>query len=130
MAKDTFPYPVKGRISSPFGNRIHPVTKSPSFHNGIDIAAPSGTPILSPESGRVINRYENATGGKQLIIEHSNGYVTGYAHLSDYAVKSGDNVKKGQLIGYVGTTGRVTGAHLHLTLKKQGVYLNPENYFE
>lgn len=130
MSKPNMFFPVKGKITSPFGNRIHPVTKVQAFHNGIDIGAPMGTPIYSPEAGRVINRYENATGGKQLIIEHTNGFVTGYAHLNDYAVKMGDNVKKGHLIGYVGATGRVTGPHLHLTLKKQGAYLDPEKYFE
>lgn len=131
MSKSSkMPWPVKGKITSLYGDRIHPVTNVASFHNGIDIGAPTGTPIYSPESGKCVNRYENATGGKQIIIEHSNGFTTGYAHLDEYAVKQGDNIRKGQIIGYVGSTGQVTGAHLHLTLKKGTVRLNPENYFE
>ncbi|WP_080056742.1 M23 family metallopeptidase [Spirosoma aerolatum] len=122
-------WPVHGRITSEFGNRINPINSQPEFHNGIDIASPEGTSILAPADGRVTSLYTNASGGKQLTIMHDNGFVSGYAHLSKYAVKMSDKVYQGDLIGYVGSTGQVTGPHLHFTLKDaKGSYLNPVDY--
>jgi murein DD-endopeptidase MepM/ murein hydrolase activator NlpD len=122
--------PVKGRLVSPFGERINPITKIKEFHNGIDIAIPSGTPIRSPASGKVINVYSSLAGGNQIILSHPSGEITGYAHLSKSLVKTGDKVAKGQVFAYSGVTGQVTGAHLHLSLRnKQGKYINPANYF-
>lgn len=122
-------YPVSGRITSKFGDRTHPITKQKSFHNGIDIAVPSGTDVISPEAGKVISVYSNSTGGNQLIIEHSNGFRTGYAHLQKSLVKVGDSVSKGQVVAKSGNTGASTGAHLHLTLRKAGALVNPELFF-
>lgn len=118
-------YPVKGKITSKYGNRIHPVTGVKKFHNGIDIAAPTGTHVLAPASGKVINRYYNSTGGNQLIIKHDNGFQTGYAHLHKIHVSVGDRVEQGELIAEVGNTGASTGAHLHLTMRKNGVLVDP-----
>lgn len=124
------PFPVKNSITSEFGDRVHPVDGTEKFHNGIDIRGAVGDPILAPADGTVASRYYNDAGGNQLTIKHDNGYTTGYAHLSKYHVNAGDRVRKGQLIAEVGATGKVTGAHLHLTLKDaNGNLLNPINYF-
>lgn len=123
-------YPVRGRITSPFGNRKHPVTGvSNSFHNGIDIAAASGTSVKAAASGTVTKRYYHENGGNSIVIAHDNGFTSGYAHLSSFSVKIGDRVKQGQEIGKSGATGRVTAAHLHFTLRNpSGDYVNPEKY--
>lgn len=118
--------PLDGRITRDFGNGIHPITGENKFHNGIDIGAPSGSKIISPGSGIVESIYTHASGGKSLIIRHDNGYITGFAHLSNWLVKQGDKVKRGQPIAQVGSTGQSTGPHLHLTLKdSKGNSLNP-----
>ena len=123
--------PLKGKVTSKFGTRKHPVTGVVSEHNGVDISAPTGTPIVSPLDGTVIEANTHATGGKQLVIKHVNGYRTGYAHLSGYAVNKGDTVKQGQVIAYVGNTGVSTASHLHFTLTNPlGVKVNPEDYFQ
>ena len=114
------------RVTSKFGNRVHPVTRVYKLHNGIDLGGANGTPILAPQKGVVKSIYSNSTGGKQLIIEHANGYTTGYAHLDGYNVNVGDTVKNGQVVAFLGSTGLVTGPHLHFTLKKDGDYLDPE----
>lgn len=117
---DTPLWPVPGhtRITSPFGPRVHPVTGATgSFHNGIDIAAPTGTVVVAPLDGRVMQVYETAAGGKQLIILHAHGLRTGYAHLSAWSVKVGDIVQRGQEVARVGNTGASTGPHLHFTVR-------------
>lgn len=119
-------FPVNGRIASKYGNRKDPITGENEFHNGIDIAASTGTIVKSPYNGTVKSIYSNSTGGNQLIVTHTNGFTTGYAHLSNYLVKQGETVKKGQPIALVGETGRVTGPHLHFTLKNpSGSYIDP-----
>lgn len=124
-----YPLATQGRITSSFGNRTNPITKQPQFHNGIDISAPVGTRIISPADGRVKALYSNTQGGNQLIITHDNGYTTGYAHLSSYAVKLNERVIQGATIAGVGESGQVTGPHLHFTLKDaKGNFLNPVNY--
>lgn len=121
--------PVSGKITSRFGTRTAPTAGASSNHNGIDIAAPLGTPIVAPLDGEVTNINTHATGGKQLIIKHNNGYKTGYAHLSAYAVVQGQSVTQGQTIAYVGNTGASTGPHLHFTVTNPlGVKVNPEDY--
>lgn len=119
--------PVDGRITSPFGNRVHPITGGVKFHNGIDIAAAVGTPVISPSSGIVLKSYYNSTGGNQIVIEHDNGYKSGFAHLEHKRVDVGMRVKSGQEIGTVGLTGKITGPHLHYTLRnKLGEYVDPQ----
>lgn len=128
----TFLQPIKGRISSTFGDRVHPITGAKSFHNGVDIAAPQGTPVKSPQDGEVItvDMVDDSAGGVQLRIKHANGWITGYAHLSMISVKPGEKVKRGQVVALVGNTGASTGAHLHLTLTDpKGNKVDPTQYF-
>lgn len=122
--------PVNARISSAFGSRTHPVTgESGTFHNGVDYAVPVGTDVASPYDGEVIQRYVNDIGGLQLIVRHTNGYRSGFAHLSDTLVDAGDTVQKGQVIAHTGQTGRVTGPHLHYTMRgPEGDYVDPQLY--
>jgi murein DD-endopeptidase MepM/ murein hydrolase activator NlpD len=130
MQDRTMIMPVNGPITSPFGARIHPISGEPDFHNGIDIKAATGDKIIAPANGVVKSQYFNDAGGNQMLIEHDNGYTTGYAHLSKYLVKQGDRVKKGQAVAEVGNTGNSTGSHLHLTLKdSSGTIINPINHF-
>ena len=118
-------YPLKAEITSPFGDRIHPITGEFKFHNGVDFGAPTGTPIKAPANGTVESIYSNSTGGKQLVIKHNFGFKTGYAHLNAYNVEEGQKVKQGEIIAFVGNTGASTGAHLHFTVKKNGEYIDP-----
>ena len=127
---DSMRKPIKKWVvTSPFGNRTNPITFQPQFHNGIDLSTPTGSDIFSPAKGYVTEVYSNSTGGLQLVIEHDNGYRTGYAHLSSVVVSPGDRVKKGELVAYTGNTGSSTGPHLHFTLKKNGEYIDPETVF-
>ena len=121
--------PVIGKITSGFGNRIHPVTGKQEFHNGVDVLASLGTPVKSPDEGTVLSVYFNSVGGNQVIIRHPGEMVTGYAHLEKALVRAGQKITAGHVIGQVGNTGQVTGAHLHFTLKKQGVLIDPLTRF-
>lgn len=115
--------PVKGKVSSKYGVR------NSGFHNGTDIAVPVGTAVKSPWRGTVIDTYSNAQGGLQMIIDHHNGYRTGYAHLSATVAKKGDSVSRGQVVARSGNTGHSTGPHLHFTLRKDGERVDPESIF-
>lgn len=118
--------PVASKISSPFGYRTHPVNKVKQFHNGIDLPVPLKTKVKCPYPGVVADVYHNPAGGNQVIIKHDNGYMTGYAHLTQALVKKGDRVKQGEVIALSGNTGKSTGPHLHLTMKdKAGNWLDP-----
>lgn len=121
--------PRKGvRISSSYGYRIHPITKKWSFHSGIDIAAPIKTPIHSIANGKVVFvKASNGTAGNEVRINHGNGIVSRYIHMHQRAVKVGDIVRVGQIIGNVGSTGRSTGPHLHFEIYKNGKRVNPTN---
>lgn len=125
-----FGEPVTGRprMSSPFGERIHPVTGKRSMHRGVDLAVPSGTNIFSPASGRVARVWTDSTCGNGLRITHSDGYETVYCHLSDTIVASGEQVNAGCLVAKSGNTGRSTGPHLHYAIKKNGDYINPSQF--
>jgi murein DD-endopeptidase MepM/ murein hydrolase activator NlpD len=108
--------PINGaRLSSGFGNRKHPILGYTKLHKGTDFAAPTGTPIYAAGNGRITSYGANGSFGNHAKIEHANGYTTTYAHMSRFAkgLKRGSSVKQGQVIGYVGTTGRSTGPHLH-----------------
>lgn len=125
-----FVWPLRGKITSKFGERINPVTKVKEFHNGIDISVAEGTKVVSPAPGVVANVYKSISGGNQIILKHTNGFVTGYAHLSKSLVKIGDKLSKGQVFALSGRTGQVTGAHLHLSVRDaSGKYVNPQNTF-
>lgn len=121
--------PVRNaRISSRFTKRrFHPVLKKWKAHLGVDYAARRGTPIIAAGSGRVIHASRLGSYGNLVKIRHTDGYETRYAHMKSFrrGIKRGKYVKKGQTIGYVGTTGRSTGPHLHFELRKHGVAINP-----
>jgi murein DD-endopeptidase MepM/ murein hydrolase activator NlpD len=128
-----FSFPVAARITSPFGMRFHPVLHYWKLHDGTDFGAACGTPIRAAYAGRVAERYYNAGYGNRLMIDH--GYIggryltTGYNHASRYIVRVGQRVQKGQIIGYVGTTGFSTGCHLHLMVWINGRLRNPMTWF-
>ena len=116
------------RITSHFGYRIHPIRKTRHLHNGVDIAGVSSKNIFAIQGGTVIQAQPsgyNGGCGKNIKIDHGNGYVSWYMHLSKVGVKKGDHVEKGQVIGIMGRTGSATGIHLHLTVHKNGELINP-----
>lgn len=117
--------PVRGRITSQFGSRAHPILRLFRFHRGIDIAAPSGTPILAAAEGRVIAGGWNGGHGQQVRIVHAGGLETSYSHMSAVAAHAGTTVSKGQVIGYVGSSGLSTGPHLHFEVRRGGQPINP-----
>lgn len=117
--------PVAGRISSRFGNRFHPVLNHRRMHNGVDVAARYGTPIVAAASGRVISAGWRGGYGRQVVIAHGDGLQTSYAHMSAVAAASGDVVRQGQVIGYVGSSGLSTGPHLHYEVRSGGTLVNP-----
>ncbi|MCX8111875.1 MAG: M23 family metallopeptidase [Bacteroidia bacterium] len=122
--------PLQGRILSGFGYRTDPFTGAWQMHTGLDIDAPYGAPVRAAAAGKVIFAGWDYGGGYgiQVEIDHLNGLVTKYAHLSRLAVKEGDTVMRGQTIGYVGSTGYSTGAHLHYEVIERGVKVNPQKY--
>lgn len=121
-------WPVPGRttISSPYGNRIHPIYKVKKFHTGIDIPAPKGTKVVAANSGKILVKTYSSGYGNYIVIDHGGGQATLYAHLSGFAnFKVGDAVSVGEVIGYVGSTGLSTGNHLHFEIQKGGTHVNP-----
>ncbi len=118
------------RLASGFGYRIDPIYKVRKFHEGLDFSAPIGTPIYATGDGTVEKVKRSRRGyGNHVIINHGFGYKTLYAHMSKIIVKPGQKVKRGQIIGYVGNTGKSTAPHLHYEVWKNGKKVNPINYF-
>lgn len=128
-ASSFFDYPVDAPITSPYGMRFHPVLHVWKLHDGTDFGASCGTPIRAPRAGTVVEKYWNDAYGNRLMIDHGlvdGHYVTtGYNHAISYTVSVGDHVSRGQVIGYVGTTGWSTGCHLHLMEWTDGVKGDP-----
>jgi len=127
--------PVYGKVSSPFGMRPDPFTGKQAFHSGIDIAADSGTPVYAIQDGQVIFSGTKGGYGNCIIIDHYYPDVpqvprlqTLYGHNSQLAVKVGDYVKRGQIVSYVGSTGRSIGPHLHFEVRYNSMYVNPMDY--
>ncbi len=118
------------RLASGFGMRIHPIYKVKMMHFGVDFTAPRHTPIYSTGDG-VVERVIRSFGGygKQVVINHGFGYKTRYAHMQDFNVKKGDQVKRGDMIGTVGNSGLSTAPHLHYEILKDNKKVNPVNYF-
>lgn len=116
------------RISSKFGHRTHPVTHQTHLHNGIDIAAPTGTPVLAAQTGLVVRVGRDSLNGNYVKINHGYGIQTVYCHLDSILTSNGAQVLRGVPIGTVGSTGRVTGPHLHFTLKLNNKATDPQNY--
>ncbi len=122
-------WPVEGRITSFYGSRAHPWTEGErDFHPGLDIAAEYGTPVRATASGIVkLSQWEGGY-GKLVVLDHGHNFVTLYAHNSRLAVNQGDQVKRGQVISYIGATGASTGAHLHYEVRVDGKAENPLHY--
>ncbi len=118
------------RLASGYGYRMHPVYKVKKLHTGIDFSAPLGTPIYATADGVVEDAQVRFSGyGKLLEIDHGFGYKTRYAHMQEFAVREGERVKRGQVIGYVGNSGLSTAPHLHYEVFKNGKHINPVHYF-
>lgn len=126
-------YPVEmqyARKSSGYGRRSAPVKGASTYHKGVDLAAPIGTPIYVTGDG-VVTRAGWANGyGKVVYVDHGNGIETRYAHMSGFATEAGAPVRKGDLIGYVGNTGRSSGPHLHYEVRIDGVAQNPTSFMQ
>jgi len=123
-----FKVPTYGEITSEFGSRIHPVSGSTLTHTGIDIAAPMGQTVISAAKGRVSATGSDNANGNYVVVEHSGGYTTVYAHLSKISVSSDEWVDDNTKIGEVGSSGISTGPHLHFEVKMNNESVNPENY--
>jgi len=126
--------PVKNenlkRIASGFGYRADPFTKARKMHEGMDFAAKTGTPIYATGDGWIARADNTVSGfGNHIVIKHGYGYETLYAHLSKYKVRSGQRVKRGDIIGYVGSTGRSEAPHLHYEVHKDNRAVNPLNFY-
>lgn len=117
-------------LSSLFGSRIHPITGKPNNHTGIDIPASKNTNIYAAKSGVVTTSTYNSSYGNYVVVSHSDGTSTLYAHMNSRAVSKGETVSQGQVIGYVGTTGRSTGYHLHFEVRVNGTRKDPVNYYK
>ncbi len=126
----TFPCPDYTRISDDYGNRIHPTLGVEQFHNGVDLAAPSGSPILAAYDGTVIAASYSSTMGNYIMLDHGDGLITIYMHASSLLVSNGAAVAKGDKIALVGSTGRSTGPHLHFGVRLNGSYTSPWNYIK
>jgi murein DD-endopeptidase MepM/ murein hydrolase activator NlpD len=123
-------WPILGPITSGFGEREDPILGmgTGEFHKGVDIGARDGTPVHAPAPGRVVRvGWENGY-GRVIYIDHGNGIVTLYGHLSGFNVTDGEEVVKGQVIGFVGHSGRTTGSHLHYEVQIRGTAVNPHKY--
>lgn len=125
-----WPCPGYKRISDEYGNRIHPILGTQQFHNGVDMAAPTGTAILAAYDGDVIAAAYSSSMGNYIMIDHGSGLYTIYMHCSALYVSKGQTVTKGQNIAAVGSTGRSTGPHLHFSVRLNGSYVSPWNYLK
>jgi murein DD-endopeptidase MepM/ murein hydrolase activator NlpD len=118
-------WPVTGWLSSPYGGRRDPFTGENDFHPGLDISSPQGEPVLAPADAVVSTASPNGNYGNLVVLDHGFGIITKYGHLSRFAVTAGQSVKRGDVIGYVGTTGRSTSPHLHYEILMNGQQTNP-----
>ena len=121
-------WPVRGRITAGFGQRMDPFTGEGAFHTGVDIAAPVGTPIRAVADGILFHAGPDSSYGNGALIDHGYGLTTKYGHLRSLTVVVGQEVNRGEIIGTVGMTGRTTGPHLHYEVLVGGIPVNPVNY--
>ena len=115
-------------FTSAFGWRNHPIYGVPKYHNGVDLAGPSGTSIYASKGGTVSGTGYNSSAGYYVVINHGDGFKSYYYHMTHYIVSVGQSVNRGQTIGYMGSTGASTGPHLHFGISYNGSYVNPANY--
>jgi murein DD-endopeptidase MepM/ murein hydrolase activator NlpD len=125
LSSKGFALPLMGEISSPYGKREDPFTSEIATHYGVDISAEQGTSIKAIKDGKVIFSGTRSGYGNVVVVKHTDGYISLYAHTSSNEVEEGDMVKRGQVIARVGSTGRSTGSHLHLEIYKDGDHINP-----
>jgi murein DD-endopeptidase MepM/ murein hydrolase activator NlpD len=121
-------WPLEGRVTSSFGEREDPINGEGAFHSGIDISAPFGTPVRAAADGQVSSAEMGAGYGREVVLNHGHDLLTVYGHLSAIAVLPGQHVLRGQVIGYVGQSGRATGPHLHYEVRVHNVPVNPHKY--
>ena len=121
-------WPVQGQVTGSFGERIDPFNGEGAFHSGVDIGTGYGSPIIAPADGIVTFTEVLGGYGKAIMIDHGNGISTRYGHLSGFAVAAGQHVHRGDVIGYVGESGRSTGPHLHYEVRINDVPVNPYKY--
>ncbi len=121
-------WPVRGWVSSGFGRRVSPFTGEDMMHGGLDISAPMSTPVKAPAAGIVIASGPEKSLGNVIVVSHGYGFKTLYAHMSKLRVRTGQNVKRGDLIGEVGNTGLSTGPHLHYEIELNGAAVDPLKY--
>ena len=119
---------MKAPCGSSFGEREDPINGEGAFHTGIDIDAPIGTPVRAAADGDVTEAAMNAGYGREVLLDHGHDVLTLYGHLSAFAVMAGEHVTRGQVIGYVGQSGRATGPHLHYEVRVHNVPVNPHKY--
>ncbi|MAP79906.1 MAG: peptidase M23 [Aequorivita sp.] len=118
------------RMASGFGYRTDPFTKARKFHYGMDFTAPRGTPVYATGNGKIVRADNRASGyGKHIVVDHGYGYKSLYAHLYKYNVRVGETVKRGDVIGFVGSTGRSEAPHCHYEVFKDGERINPINFY-
>ena len=125
--RSSMAWPTNGRLTSPFGMRVHPILRYRRMHWGVDIGAPHGSPIYAAMDGRVELAGWRGGGGNTVKLSHSGGLGTGYLHMSRISVSPGQQVRRGQIIGYVGSTGLSTGPHLHYEVYRNGSAVNPSS---
>lgn len=131
LGKSLFQKPIPGaRVSSRFGYRFHPILRKTLFHKGVDLDAIKGTPVKAASEGRVLRVCRNGGYGKYILLQHGGGYKTAYAHLDRYSkgLSVGQRIQRGEVIGYVGSTGRATGPHLHFEVIKNNRHINPTRF--
>ena len=123
-------WPVRGWISSPFGDRTNPVTGKDGFHTGVDIANDAGTVIRATADGEVAFAGWEGGYGKLVVVNHGNGFSTYYGHLSEIRAAVGRKVQRGQVVGLMGATGNTTGPHLHYEIRLYGAAVDPTKYMQ
>jgi murein DD-endopeptidase MepM/ murein hydrolase activator NlpD len=121
-------WPVNGLLMSHFGRRTDPFSGEGAFHTGVDVSATSGTPVKVTADGTVVRAEYSGQYGRLVIIEHANNFQTYYAHLSRFAVVPGQSIRRGEVIGFSGATGRATSPHLHYEVRRGGIPINPSQY--
>ncbi len=121
-------WPIEGRVGSSFGERLDPFNGEGAFHAGIDIDAPTGTPVRATADGDVTAAAMVAGYGREIVLDHGHDLLTVYGHLSSIAVMTGQHVLRGEVIGFVGQSGRATGPHLHYEVRIHKVPVNPHKY--